>query len=71
MIRGGRHQIRTTMYLAMMSAMQCNPVFKATYERLVSAGKPKEIANIACVRKMVVILNSMVKDGVMWDPEMS
>ena len=71
MIRGGRHQIRTTMYMVMMSAMQCNPVFKATYERLVAAGKPKEIANIACVRKMVVILNSMVRDGVMWDPEMS
>jgi transposase len=71
MIRGGRHQIRTVMYMAMMSAMQCNPVFKATYERLVAAGKPKKIAIIACVRKMVVILNSMVRDGVMWDPKMS
>lgn len=71
MIRGGRHQIRTTMYMAMMSAMQCNPVFKETYERLVAAGKPKKIAIIACVRKMVVILNSMVRDGVMWDPKMS
>jgi transposase len=71
MIRGGRHQIRTVMYMAMMSAMQCNPVFKATYERLVAAGKPKKIAIIACVRKMVVILNSMVRDGVMWDPKIS
>ena len=70
MIRGGRHQIRTVMYMAMMSAMQCNPVFKATYERLVAAGKPKKIAIIACVRKMVVILNSMVRDGVKWDPKM-
>ena len=64
MIRGGRHNIRTVMYMAMMSAMQCNPVFKATYQRLVAAGKPKKIAIIACVRKMVVILNSMVRDGV-------
>jgi transposase len=71
MIRGGRHQIRTVMYMAMMSAMQCNPVFKATYERLVAAGKPKKIAIIACVRKMVVILNSMVRDGVMWNPKIS
>lgn len=71
MIRGGRHQIRTVMYMAMMSAMQCNPVFKATYERLVAAGKPKKIAIIACVRKMIIILNSMVRDGVMWDPKMS
>ncbi len=70
MIRGGRHKIRTVMYMAMMSAMQCNPVFKATYQRLVAAGKPKKIAIIACVRKMIVILNSMVRDGVMWNPKM-
>ncbi|MFT5558108.1 MAG: transposase [Psychromonas sp.] len=70
-IRGGRHKIRTVMYMAMMSAMQCNPVFKATYQRLVAAGKPKKTAIIACVRKMIIILNSMVRDGVMWDPEMN
>jgi transposase len=55
--------------MAMMSAMQCNPVFKTTYQRLVAAGKPKKTAIIACVRKMIIILNSMVRDGVMWDPE--
>jgi transposase len=71
MIRGGRHQIRTAMFMSMMSAMQCNPVFKTTYQRLVAAGKPKKIAIIACVRKMVVILNSMVRDGVYWDPKMN
>ncbi len=64
-IRDGRHKIRTVMYMAMMSAMQCNPVFKATYQRLVSAGKPKKTAIIACVRKMIIILNSMVRDGAM------
>jgi len=68
-IRGGRHAIRTAMYMAMMSAMRCNPVFKATYERLVAAGKPKKTAIIACVRKIVVILNSMVRDGTHWNPE--
>jgi len=70
-IRGGRYQVRTVMFMAMMSGMQCNPVFKATYERLVAPGKPKKVAIIACVRKMVVILNTMVKDGVYWDPKMS
>mgnify|MGYP003857691047 CR=1 FL=1 len=70
-IRGGRHNIRTVMYMAMMSAMQCNPVFKSTYQRLVAAGKPKKIAIIPCVRKMIVILNSMVRDDVMWDSKMS
>uniref|UniRef100_UPI0031F4EB8F transposase n=1 Tax=Shewanella algae TaxID=38313 RepID=UPI0031F4EB8F len=66
-IQGGRAQVRTVLYMAMMSAMQCNPVFKGTYARLLEAGKPKKVAIIACVRKMVVILNSMLRDGIMWD----
>lgn len=66
-VQGGRAQVRTVLYMAMMSAMQCNPVFKATYQRLLGQGKPKKVAIIACVRKMVVILNSMLRDGVMWD----
>ena len=70
-IRGGRHQIRTVMYMAMMSAIQCNPVFKRTYERLLAAGKAKKTAIIACVRKMIVILNSMVRDGTPWNPNMA
>jgi len=56
--------------MAMMSAMQCNPVFKETYQRLLAAGKAKKTAIIACVRKMVVILNAMLRDGVPWNPEM-
>ena len=68
-IRGGRHQIRTVMYMSMLSAIQCNPVFKATYQRLVTAGKPKKIALIACVRKMIVILNTLLRHEVMWEPK--
>ncbi|YCO04889.1 IS110 family RNA-guided transposase [Vibrio sp. VNB-15] len=66
-IQGGRSQVRTVLYMAMMSAIQCNPVFKKTYERLLAAGKPKKVAIVACMRKMVVILNSMLRDGVVWD----
>ena len=66
-IQGGRHQVRTVLYMAMMSAIQSNPVFKDTYQRLVAIGKPKKVAIVACVRKMVVILNSMLRDGVMWE----
>jgi len=66
-IQGGRHQVRTVLYMAMMSAIQSNPVFKEMYQRLVAAGKPKKVAIIACIRKMVVILNSMLRDGVMWE----
>ena len=69
MIKGGRTQVRTVMYMAMMSAIQCNPVFKATYERLLAAGKPKKVAIVACMRKMVVTLNSMLRDGAMWDKD--
>ncbi|WP_345882823.1 IS110 family transposase, partial [Shewanella algae] len=43
-IQGGRAQVRTVLYMAMMSAMQCNPVFKDTYARLLEAGKPKKVA---------------------------
>jgi len=68
-IRGGRHQIRTVMFMATLSAIQHNPVFKATYQRLLAAGKPKKVAITACIRKMIVILNSMVRDGLHWSPE--
>ena len=66
-IQGGRHQVRTVLYMAMMSAIQSNPVFRDNYQRLVTAGKPKKVAIIACIRKMMVILNSMLRDGVMWE----
>ena len=66
-ISGGRPKVRTVLFMAMMSAIQCNPVFKATYQRLTATGKPKKVAIIACLRKMVVILNSMLRDGVMWE----
>lgn len=65
-IRGGRHRIRTVMYMAMMSAMQCNETFKILYQRLVKSGKSKKTAIIACVRKMVITLNAMVRDGEKW-----
>tara|TARA_Y100001960_G_scaffold92237_1_gene99371 strand:+ start:189 stop:368 length:180 start_codon:yes stop_codon:yes gene_type:complete len=55
--------------MAMMSAIQFNPVFKATYARLLAARKPKKVAIVACMRKMVVILNSMLRDDAMWDKE--
>ena len=65
-IQGGRHQVRTVLFMAMMSAIQSNPVFKEAYHRLVNSGKPKKVAIIACVRKMIVILNSMLRDGCLW-----
>ncbi|WP_421870410.1 IS110 family transposase [Motiliproteus sp.] len=70
-IRGGRHRVRTVLFMAMLSSIQCNPVFKAYYERLKAAGKLPKVALIACMRKLIVILNTMVKNGEKWEAKMA
>lgn len=65
-IKGGRAPIRTMLYMAMLSAIQCNPIMKEFYTRLVAEGKHKKIALTACMRKMMTILNAMVRDGKEW-----
>ena len=70
-IRGGRHGVRTTLFMAVMSAVQHNPVIRVFYQRLVAAGKHKKVALTACIRKMVVMLNAMVRDQKMWNENMA
>lgn len=70
-IRGGRHKVRTVLFVSMMSAIQCHPKLKPMYQRMVAAGKPKKVAIIACMRKQLIILNTMVKNGTMWDENMT
>jgi len=70
-IRGGRARIRTVLFMAMMSTIQSNPRFKRDYQRLVAKGKPKKVAIVACMRKMITILNVMVKTETMWDENMA
>lgn len=70
-IRGGRHKVRTVLFVSMMSAIQCHPKLKPMYQRLVTAGKPKKVAIVACMRKQLVILNTMVKNGTMWNENMT
>jgi len=65
-IRGGRAPIRTVLYMAMLSAIQHNPIMKQFYEKLVAQGKHKKIAITACMRKMIVILNTMVRNDTPW-----
>ncbi len=65
---GGRASVRSALYIAALSASRHNPVIQAFYERLLEAGKPKKVALPACMRKLVVILNAMIKNGTMWDP---
>ena len=70
-IRGGRHRVRTVMFMAMLSSIQCNPVFKRFYERLKAQGKIPKVALIACMRKMIVVLNTMIKNQESWRGEMA
>jgi len=65
---GGRATLRATLYMATVSAIRCNPVLKPFYQRLVKAGKPKKVALVACMRKLLTILNAMVRDNAAWNP---
>ncbi|MFM6631125.1 MAG: IS110 family transposase, partial [Microcystis panniformis] len=66
MIQGGRAHIRAILYMGAVVAMRHNPVIKAFYERLVGRGKSKKLALTACVRKILVILNAMVRQNQPW-----
>lgn len=65
-IFGGRASIRCVLYMGTLSAIVHNPVIKAFYQRLIAKGKLKKVALTACMRKLLVILNSMVKSGQDW-----
>lgn len=71
MTLGGRREIRTMMYMPTLVAIQHNPVIRKFYNRLVEAGKAKMVAVVACMRKILVILNSMVKNDKKWEPKIS
>jgi transposase len=62
MIGGGRAAPRSGLYMAALSAIRCNPVLKAFYHRLLARGKPKMVALIAVARKLLTILNAMLRD---------
>lgn len=70
-IAGGRAPVRSTLYMATVCGVRCNPVLKTFYQRLLKAGKPKKVALTACMRKLLTILNAMVKNGTDWDPHFS
>jgi transposase len=65
-IKGGRAGVRTTLYMATLSATQCNPIIRAFYQQLVAQGKHKKVALTACMRKFITMLNAMVRDQVTW-----
>ena len=65
---GGRAPVRAALYMAALVATHHNPVIKAFYQRLLQAGKPKKVALTACMRKLLTILNVMVRDQRPWRP---
>ncbi|WP_431102186.1 IS110 family transposase [Roseateles noduli] len=65
-IQGGRADVRTAMYMAALTAKRCNGPIKALYERLRLAGKPFKVAMTACMRKLLIILNAILKTGQPW-----
>jgi transposase len=68
-IQGGRRKVRNAFYMPCLgAATQHNPVLKEFYQRLVAKGKLKKVAVIACMRKLIVILNTMIARGEKWDP---
>lgn len=65
---GGRASVRTALYMSALVGTRHNSVIKEFYTRLVAAGKPKKVALTACIRKLLTILNAMLKNNEAWDP---
>jgi transposase len=67
-IWGGRASVRSTLYMATFAALHCNPIIRAHYHQLINRGKLFKVAMVACMRKLLVILNTMVKFNTPWCP---
>jgi len=71
MIRGGRSYLRRMLYMAAVVASRFNPVIRTFYQRLLAAGKPKKLALTACMRKLVLIINAMLKNNQPWNQSLN
>jgi transposase len=67
-VQGGRHAVRSVLYMATLAAIRHNPTIKVFYEHLLAAGKEKKVAVVACMRKLLTILNAMIRDNRAWQP---
>lgn len=70
-IQGGRARVRTALYMAALVGSRFNPRLKHFYESLRASGKSGKVALVACARKLLVILNALLRDGQRWDPEVA
>jgi len=67
-IWGGRQQVRAALYMAALVGVRRNPVLQEFYERLLAHGKPKKVALVACMHKLLIILHAVVRDHTPWSP---
>ena len=67
---GGRAPVRTALYMATLVATRCNPVIRLTYQRLCARGKKRKVALVACMRKLLTMLNAMLKHQTYWQESM-
>jgi transposase len=65
---GGRSHVRAALYMASLAAIRANPVIRAHYRKLREEGKPAKVAQVACMRKLLVILNAIAEKNVFWSP---
>lgn len=68
---GGRAHVRSALYMGALAATRFNPVIRSFYNRLIAAGKPKKVALVACMRKLLVVLNAIVHQGTPWQPNLA
>ena len=68
---GGRARVRSSLYMGALVGSRRNPVLREFYQRLLQAGKPKKVALTACMRKLLIILNGMMRSGERWNPTVS
>ncbi len=66
-ISGGRPDVRSILYMATLTATRCNPVIREMYQRLLKTGKKKKVAIVACMRKLLTILNAIIRDRSHWN----
>jgi len=70
-IWGGRAVVRNALYMATLSATRHNAVIRTHYHHLLDGGKPKKVALVACMRKLLTILNAMIRSMTPWQPTLA
>jgi transposase len=70
-IRGGRASVRTALYMATLAGVRANSVISEDFQRYIAAGKPHKVAMAACMRKLLIILNALVRDDMLWGQKKS